>query len=146
MLTGSGVENDPKIQIFLWCNEIVGPFIIQDTKNAERYLIMPQNQVWPNLSTWNNFDNFISMQDGTPPHFALERPPKSHISHSMIIFFLWDGPRIKSIAKPNDLDQSQERVHHLVSNVPLNFLRSSDETILKLLEKLVNNSSRDIEF
>ena len=39
--------------------------------NAERYLHMLDSFVWPTVSGWDNIDDLIFMQDGAPPHFAL---------------------------------------------------------------------------
>ena len=50
---------------------IMGHFILDDTMNAERYLTMLQNEIWPFISTWENIENFIFMQDGTFPHFVI---------------------------------------------------------------------------
>ena len=52
-------------------NRIVGPFILLDTMNAERYLTMLRNEVWPIISAWDNIEDLIFMQDGAPPHFAI---------------------------------------------------------------------------
>ena len=38
--------------------------------NAERYLAMLQNDVWPVVSTWPNLNDLVFMQDGAPPHYA----------------------------------------------------------------------------
>jgi hypothetical protein len=33
---------------------------------------MLENEVWPIVSTWDNINDLILMQDGAPPHFALD--------------------------------------------------------------------------
>ena len=52
-------------------NRIVGPFILHDIMNAERYLTMLRDKVWPIISAWDNIEDLIFMQDGAPPHFAI---------------------------------------------------------------------------
>ena len=51
-------------------DKILGPFISRDTINAQRYLIMLQENIWPEVNTWENIEELIFMQDGAPPHFA----------------------------------------------------------------------------
>ena len=51
-------------------DRILGPFILHDTMNAERYLTMLRDEVWP-ISAWDNIEDLIFMQDGAPPHFAI---------------------------------------------------------------------------
>ena len=72
MIVAEKTQSKPKITV--WCgmtsSRIIGPFFIHDTMNAERYLCMLRNQVWPAISTWENFDRMFFMQDGAPPHFA----------------------------------------------------------------------------
>ena len=48
----------------------MGPFSIHDTVNAESYLTMLREEIWPVISTWENIEDLIFMQDGAPPHFA----------------------------------------------------------------------------
>ena len=52
-------------------DRIVGPFILHDIMNAERYLTMLRDEVWPIISAWDNIKDLIFMQDGAPPHFAV---------------------------------------------------------------------------
>ena len=52
-------------------DRIVGMFILHDIMNAERYLTMLRDKVWPIISAWDNIEDLIFMQDGAPPHFAI---------------------------------------------------------------------------
>ena len=52
-------------------DRIVGPFILHDTMNIERYLTMLRDKVWPIISAWDNIEDLIFMQDRAPPHFAV---------------------------------------------------------------------------
>ena len=67
------MQNRPKVTV--WCGTTpdyaVGPFILRDTMNAERYLTMLQDEIWSVISTWENIEDLIFMQDGAPPHFAI---------------------------------------------------------------------------
>ena len=38
--------------------------------NAERYLEMLENYVWPKVAVWENIDDLVFVQDGVPPYFA----------------------------------------------------------------------------
>ena len=49
----------------------MGPFIFFDTVNAERYLTVLIEEIWPVISTWENIKDLIFMQYGAPPHFAI---------------------------------------------------------------------------
>ena len=49
----------------------MGPFILHDTVNAERYLTMLREEIWPAISTWENIKDLIFIQDGAPPHLAV---------------------------------------------------------------------------
>lgn len=54
-VTVEKAQSRPKVTV--WCGmtdtELVGPVILRDTMNAERYLHMLQNDVWPYISGWN---------------------------------------------------------------------------------------------
>ena len=67
------MQNRPKVTV--WCGmtseSIVNPFILRDTLNAERYLTMLQDEIWPVISTWENIEDLIFMQGGVPLHFAI---------------------------------------------------------------------------
>ena len=67
------MQNRPKVTV--WCGMTsdcaVVPFILHDTMNVESYLTMLQDEIWPVISTWKNIEDFIFMQDGAPPHFAI---------------------------------------------------------------------------
>ena len=52
-ITSEKMQNRPKVTV--WCgmtsDSIVGFFILRDTMNAERYLTMLQDEIWPVIST-----------------------------------------------------------------------------------------------
>ena len=55
----------------MMATRIIGPYLLRDTMNAERYLEMLENYVWPKVAVWENIDDLIFVQDGVPPHFTL---------------------------------------------------------------------------
>ena len=46
-------------------------FIFHDTMNAKRYITILQDEIWPIISTQENIEDLIFMQDGTLLHFAI---------------------------------------------------------------------------
>uniref|UniRef100_A0A0L8I7P7 Tc1-like transposase DDE domain-containing protein n=1 Tax=Octopus bimaculoides TaxID=37653 RepID=A0A0L8I7P7_OCTBM len=67
------MQNQSKVTVKcgMTSDRIVGPFIPCNTINTERYLTMLQDEIWPVIGTWENIEDLIFMQDGTPPHFAI---------------------------------------------------------------------------
>ena len=67
------IQNRPKVKV--WCgmtlDRIVGPFILRNTVNAERYAIMMREEIWPVISTLGSIEDLIIMQDGAPKQFAI---------------------------------------------------------------------------
>jgi len=50
---------------------VIGPYLLRDTMNAERYLQMLEDYLWLIVSGWENIDELVLMYHGAPPHFAL---------------------------------------------------------------------------
>ena len=46
-------------------------FILRNTMNAEMYITMLREEIWPAISTWENIVDLIFMHDGAPPHLAI---------------------------------------------------------------------------
>jgi len=67
------MQNRPKVTV--WCGmtatRVIGPYLMRDTMNAERYLQMLEDYLWPKVSGWENVDELVFMHDGAPPQFAL---------------------------------------------------------------------------
>ncbi|KAJ4439626.1 hypothetical protein ANN_07754 [Periplaneta americana] len=59
-------QSRPKVTVScsITFNQVVGPFILRNIMNPERYLAMLENEVWPIVSTWDNINDLIFMQDG----------------------------------------------------------------------------------
>jgi hypothetical protein len=55
-------------------NRVIGPYLLHDTMNAERWLQMPEDYLWHIVSGWENVDALVFMHDGAPPLFALSVP------------------------------------------------------------------------
>jgi hypothetical protein len=71
-MTIEKIASQPKVVV--WCgftsNRFIGPYLLCDTMNGERYLEMLQNYVWPEISQWENIEELIFMHDGAPSHYA----------------------------------------------------------------------------
>ena len=56
-------------------DKIVGPFILDDTINADSYLTMLEDEVWPiiilSVLETIRIKDLMFMQDKAPPHFAV---------------------------------------------------------------------------
>jgi len=68
-MTVEKMQNRPKV--ILWCGmtatRVIGPYLLRDTMNAERYLQILEDYVWSIASGWENNDELVFMHDGTPP-------------------------------------------------------------------------------
>ena len=145
-------QNRPKITV--WCgmtsDRIVGPFIFRNTMNAERYLTMLQDEIWPVVNTWANIEDLIFMQDGAPPHFAIvvrewlnehfpgrwlgRRGPHEWPARSPDLtpcnFFLWDWLKEQVYSKkPTTLEELEGQIRLAISAVPQEFLERSVQAI-----------------
>lgn len=162
-------QSRPKVTV--WCgitsNKVVGPFILRDTMNSERYLAMLEDEVWPIVSTWDNINDLIWMQDGAPPHFALivrewldrhfpgrwlgRRGPHEWPARSPDLtpcdFFLWGWAKEEVYrTKPRTLDELEDRIRQVLGNIPQEFLHKSTESIPRRLQTLVQNAGAYVEF
>ena len=72
-ITSKKMQNRPKVTV--WCemtfDKIVGLFILRHTMNAKRYITILKDEIRSVISTWNNIEDLIFMQDGAPSHFAI---------------------------------------------------------------------------
>ncbi|KAJ4447461.1 hypothetical protein ANN_09468 [Periplaneta americana] len=54
--------------VTVWCDigltpkQVAGSFILRNTMNAERYLAMQENEVWPIVSIWDNINESTPMK------------------------------------------------------------------------------------
>ena len=145
----------------------VDPFILRDTMNAERCLTMLQDEIWPVISTWENIEDLIFMQDGAPPHFAIvvrewlnahfprrwmgrrgphERPARSP-NLTPCDFFLWGWLKEQvNSTKRTTLEELEGRIREVMSSIPQEFLVKSVDAVPGRLEKPVANAGVHIEF
>ena len=140
---------------------------LQCTMNAERYLAMLQNEVWPVVSTWDNINDTIFMQDGAPPHFALtvwewldnhfpgrwlgRRGPLEWPARSPDLtpcdFFLWGWVKEEIYRRrPQTLSELETLIQTVLTSVPLDFLLKSVDAIPQRLQTLVERTGSHIEF
>ena len=52
-------------------DQVVCQFLLRSTMNAEQYLDILHDKIWPVVSIWENINDLIFMQDGAPLYFAL---------------------------------------------------------------------------
>ena len=168
-ITVEKAQRKPKVTV--WCgmtaSRIVGPFIIRDTMNAERYLAMLQNDVWPVVSTWPNLNDLVFMQDGAPPHYAtvvrnwLDRSfdqqwlgragphewPARSPDLTPCDFFLW-GYVKEEVYKtnPKTLDQLETAIRNVIGAIPIDHLNKSCESVRDRIGKLKRNGGGHIEY
>ena len=172
-------KSDPKVtmkksqsrpRLTVWCGmtseQVTGPFVMRDTMNGERYLNMLQEKVWPIVSSWDNSDRLIFMQDGAPPHFsrdvqewlnnnftgrwigrrgAIDWPARSP-DLTPCDFFLWGWAKEQVYKEnPQTIDELEASVNQVLKNVPLDFLRHTIENVPKRLQKLVEEEGGYVE-
>ena len=162
------VHSRPKLTV--WCGmsstKIVGPFIIRDTMNVERYLMMLKDQVFPEISSWDNSDDLIFKQDGAAPHFALvvrewldtafpgrwlgRRGPHEWPARSPDLtpcdFFLWGWAKEEVYkTKPRSLEELEQRIKDILGNVPVEFLQKSIANVPKRINKLLTVNEAHVE-
>lgn len=168
-VTAEKMQNRSKVTV--WCgmtsSQVIGPFLFRETMNGERYLNMLENRVWPALSTFDNIENMVFMQDGAPPHFASNvrqwldnrfpgrwlgrRGPHEWPARSPDLtpcdFFLWGWAKDEVYrSKPRTLDELEVRIQQVLTNVPQHFLQKSITDIPRRLQKLVETAGAYIEF
>lgn len=162
-------QGRPKLTV--WCgmtaDRIIGPFILRDTMNSDRYHQMLNEYVWPQISQWDNVADIIFQQDGAPPHFAIivrdwldehfpgrwlgRRGPHEWPARSPDLtpcdFFLWGWAKEEVYrTRPSNLDELEERIRAVLENVPQDFLQKSIDDIPKRLRRLVDNAGAYVEF
>ena len=167
-ITVQKAQRRPKVTV--WCgmtsSHIVGPFILRDTMNAERYLDLLSNEVWPIVSTWPNRDDIVFMQDGAPPHYAtvvrnwLDRHfngrwlgragphewPARSPDLTPCDFFLWGYVKEEVYkSNPQNLDQLENAIRVVISDIPRDLLHKTCESVRERLVKLRRNAGAHFE-
>ena len=155
------MQTRPKVTVCcgMTASRIIGPYVLRDTMNAERYLHMLDSYVWPTVSGWDNIDDLIFMQDGAPPHFALtvrawldqhfsgrwlgrrgphEWPPRSP-DLTPCDFYLWGYTKEEVLkTKPRTLEDLEIRIQQVLNAIPndilLKVVRSIPGRLMKLVE------------
>ena len=147
-VTVEKMQNRPKVTV--WCGmtgtRVIGPYLLRDTMNAERYLQMLEDYVWPIVSGWENIDELVFMHDGAPPRLALSvrawldqkfpgrwlgrRGPHEWPARSPDLtpcdFFLWGWAKEEVYrAKPRTVEQLEDRIRKVISSVPHDFLQKT---------------------
>ena len=160
-------QNRPTVTV--WCGlsstRILGPYIIRDTMNSQRYLHMLENFVWPTITEWEEANELIFMQDGAPPHYALtvrtwlddhfpgrwmgRRGPTDWPARSPDFtpcdFFLWGWAKEEVYeTSPRTIDKLENRIREVIENVPPEFLRSATEQVSIRLRQCIHKDGAHI--
>ena len=162
------MQTRPKVTV--WCgmtaSKIIGPYVLRNTMNAERYLHMLDSFVWPTVSGWDNIDDLIFMPDGAPPHFALtvrawldqhfsgrwlgrrglhEWPPRSP-DLTLCDFYLWGYTKEEVYkTKPRTLEDLEIRIQQVLNAIPNDILSKVVRSIPGCLMKLVEANGAYVE-
>jgi len=168
-VTVEKMQNRPKVTV--WCGmtatRVIGPYLLRDTMNDERYLQMLEDYVWPIVSGLENIDELVFMHDSPPPRFELSvgawldqkfpgrwlgrRGPHECPARSPDLtpcdFFLWGWAKEEVYrAEPCTMEQLEDRIRNVITNVPHDFLQKTVDSISGRLRKLVDAAGVYIEF
>ena len=164
-------KSQNRLKVTVWCgmtsSRLIGPFILRETMNGDRYLQMLQQDVWPEVSTWPNADELVFMQDGAPPHYKRDvrnwlnanfqdrwigrAGPQEWPARSPDLtpcdFFLW-GFLKEQVYKtnPKNLDDLELSITEAIRNIPVNFIQKACHAVPNRLQKLRRKNGGHIEF
>ena len=145
-------------------DRLIGPFIIKETMNGERYLNMLINDIWPVL---RDHPELRMMCDGAPAHF--ERNVRDWMDthfHNRWIgrggpiawsarspdltpcdFFLWGWVKNKVYKTlPENTDELATSIRNVMTNIPQHFLANAVAAVPRRLEQLLSNGNGYVEF
>ena len=117
-------QHRPRLTVWaaITADGLIGPVILRDTMNAERYLEVLEDTLIPCLRDIDQDQDVIFMQDGAPPQYAravrqflndeipgrwlgrrgpLECPARSCDITPCDFFFFWNGLKNKCIHDPH---------------------------------------------
>ena len=164
-VTVQKMQNRPKVTV--WCGmtatRVIGPYLLRDTMNAERYPQMLEDYVWPIVSGWENIEELVFMHDGAPP-LCIERTclVGSEVSGTLgrrgphewparspdltpCDFFLWGWAKEEVYrAKPRTIEQLEDQIWKVIT-VPHDFLQKTVDSIPGRLRKMVDAAGAYIE-
>ena len=157
-----------KQRVTVWCgmtaDRLISPFLLNETMNADRYLTMLSDDVWPLV---HNEPGLRFMQDGAPPHWAkrVRQWLDVHFQNRWIgrggpiawparspdltpcDFFLWGWVKNKVYkTMPANIDELRDSIRVVMANVPQTFLANAVAAVPRRLQKLVNNAGGYVEF
>jgi hypothetical protein len=151
----------------IWESGIFGPYFFDQTVNSTRYLEMLENNFWPDLQQQMLVDNCIFMQDGAPPHWAVDvrnflndRLPGRWMGRaspnmpwparspdlSPCDFFLWGY--IKSIVyreKSATVEELKTRIRQAFADLPYEFRAKSLIAYRERLELCIEREGGHVE-
>lgn len=151
---------------------VIGPFFLDDTLNAERYLSLLQNHILPAVEALfpgedGGFNqDIIFQQDGAPPHFGVQvrnylnfRFPGKWIGRrgpiewparspdlTPLDFFLWGYLKHKVYkSRPQCLEELRERISTEIREIPFDVLSRSVNQFTRRLTKCVEVNGAQFE-
>lgn len=156
--------------VIAWCaicsNGIVGPFFFDTHVNADSYLALLKEKLWPAVEHHSEAPNLYFQQDGAPPHYAkvvrqwldekfperwlgrrgpVEWPPRSP-DLTPPDFFLWGVLKERVYAKkPQTIEDLKHEIEAAVSGIPQELCKKVCHSVLNRLRKCVEVNGSHIE-
>lgn len=145
-------------------DRLIGPFLLNDTMNADRYLRMLEEDMWHLI---RNEQGLKFMQDGAPPHFAnrVRQWLDIHFQNKWIgrggpihwparspdltpyDFCLWGWVKNKVFkTMPGNLNELSRSIREVMANVPQSILANAVAAVPRRLQKLIDNGGGYVEF
>ena len=162
-------QHRPRLTVWaaITCDTLIGPVILEDTMNAERYLNVLEDTLVPRLNVIDRDQDMIFMQDGAPPHYATlvrtflnnelpgrwlgRRGPYEWPARSCDItpcdFFLWGWAKEEVYKRsPSNLEELEFAIRDVLTNIPAEFLRKAVvEEVPARLQKLTERNGGYVE-
>ena len=162
-------QHRPRLTVWaaITADALIGPVILRDTMNAERYLEVLEGTLVPSLHAIDRDQDMIFMQDGAPPHYATavrqflndelsgrwlgRRGPHEWPARSCDItpcdFFLWGWAKQEVYQRsPSNLEELEFAIRDVLANVPAEFLRKAVlEEVPDRLRKLTERNGGYVE-
>lgn len=162
-------QHRPRLTVWaaITADGLIGPVILRDTMNAERYLEVLEDTLIPCLRDIDRDQDMIFMQDGAPPHYAravrqflndelpgrwlgrrgpLEWPARS-CDITPCDFFLWGWAKEQVYSRsPSTLEELEHAIRDVLTNIPAEFLKKSVmNEVPDRLRKLIDRNGGYVE-
>ena len=162
-VTVEKMQNRSKVTMCrgMTATRVIRPYLLRDTMNAERYLQTLEDYVWPIVSGWGNIDELVFMHNGAPSYFAPSvsvwlnqvsgtagtRTSRMACKSPVLtpcVFLLCGWAKVYR-AKPRTMEQLEDRIRNVITNIPQDFLQKTVDFIPSRLRKLVDATGAYIE-